>query len=428
MTTVLDAARGKAAADVFSPRPLRLGVLGLGTVGSAVAALAAEHADTETPVSIGSALVRDVDRPRAGAAARVPLTTSAVAVLDSGPDVVVEMLGGIEPARTAILEALSRGLPVVTANKTLLASHGDELQAAAARHQAPLLYEASVLAGVPFLGMFHRRPLARDAFGLAGILNGTSNYILSRMEADRLTLADALAAARRAGYAEPDPVHDVDGTDAVQKLCVLVRHFGGLSVSPESIERAAIGSIEPDDLEQALIFGGRLRPAAAAEWTDDRLTAWAGPAFVRSSHPLAAVGGVQNAILLRTRRSGDLFFSGPGAGPAVTATTLLDDALEAHRYRPAPPRPARPCLTCAGPSTGWFLRLAVSDPCDETEAAGFLSSLGIRPLRVSPVRRRETGSRQWMLIHSCAREHLHAALELWTARKCAVAWAIRAID
>ena len=213
---------------------------------------------------------------------RFTLTTDPYEALASNPDIVVEVLGGLEPARSAILAALSARIPVVTANKSLLAAHGDELFAAAARAGVPLLYEASVLAGVPFLSTFRRRPLARTVTGIQGILNGTSNFILSRMARDGADFSAALADAQRLGYAEPDPSKDIDGDDAVEKLCVLLRHFGDFSVAPSQIERRGIRDVGPADLQHAAAFGGALRPVAVASWCDATVTAYAGPAFVES--------------------------------------------------------------------------------------------------------------------------------------------------
>ena len=323
MTTVLNAVPAPARATAPAPKTeIRVALLGLGHVGGAIAGLANERNDAPHRFPIVSALVRDVHRPRAIDTTRIPLTSDPAIALASRPDVVVEVLGGLEPARTIVMAALAQGLPVVTANKSLLAAHGSELFEAAARHGAPLLYEASVLAGVPFLGTFGRRPLARDVFGISGIVNGTSNFILSRMLADRVSFGDALAEAQRAGYAEPDPSKDINGDDALEKLCVLARHFGGWTIAPGEVERGGIADLELQDLQQASAFGGRIRPVVHADWDGDGVRAFAGPAFVNDSNGLAGINGVQNAVSLRTKWSGDLFFSGPGAGPAITAATV----------------------------------------------------------------------------------------------------------
>ena len=241
------------------------------------------------------------------------------------------MLGGIEPARTLVIEALNAGIPVVTANKTLLAYCGAELFAAAAAAGVPLLYEASVLAGVPFLGTLGRRPLARSVTGFRGILNGTSNFVLSRMARDGASFDEALASAQRAGFAEPDPSKDIEGDDAVEKLCVLLRHLAGSTCTRRRSTRPESPASRRRDQQHAAAFGGTVRPVVVADWSEPALAAYAGPAYVEGTNALSRVDGVQNAIALTTLWSGELFFSGPGAGPTVTAATVLDDVVEASR-------------------------------------------------------------------------------------------------
>jgi homoserine dehydrogenase len=430
MTTVLNAVTAHARGTSPGARTeIRVALLGLGHVGSAIAELAAEHPDAAHRFPIVSALVRNVHRPRPIDVTRIPLTDDPQTALASGPDVVVEVLGGLEPARTIVLSALAQGIPVVTANKSLLAAHGDELFDAAAIHGVPMLYEASVLAGVPFLGTFGRRPLAREVTAISGIVNGTSNFILSRMLADRVSFADTLAEAQRAGYAEPDPTKDIGSEDAVEKLCVMTRHFGGWSLAPAAVERTGIVELELQDLQLAATFGGRIRPIVQAHWDDERLCAFAGPAFVDAANPLADINGVQNAVSLRSRWSGELFLSGPGAGPAITAATVLDDAVEASE--PAPrfiPVARRSPRGCTGPSTGWFIRLTSPDIRGEHDAPTLLSTLGVRLRRTSGVTARNELHHQWIVTHPCGRDHLAAALDVLSARYGCRAFSIRAID
>ena len=412
-----------------STRPeVRIALLGLGNVGGAVAELASQPIVSGARLSISAALVRDLQRRRAVDTSRIPLTVDPEAALASDPDVVVEVLGGLEPARSIVVKALSRGIPVVTANKTLLATHGDELLETSARTGTPLLYEASVLAGVPFLGTFARRRFAREVTAVAGIVNGTSNFILSRMSAERVAFSAALADAQRAGYAEPDPAKDIDGDDAVEKLCVLLRHFGGWSVAAGQIEKSGIADIELQDLQHAVSFDGFIRPVIAASWNGDRLAAYAGPAFVNASSPLARVSGVQNAVSVTTRWTGDLFFSGPGAGPTVTAATILDDVAEAQHLAAPGIAATRVAPACAAIDSGWFVRLTGSDITSRPDGGSLLASLGVRLRRISAISSREGRQRQWLLTHPCAREHLAAALDVVAARCECTPWSIRAID
>ena len=418
---------------------IRVAVLGLGQVGGAVAALAVRAAGN-LPASfrVASALVRDPRKPRVIDAATLPLTTDPRKVLASKPDVLVEVLGGIEPARTLVLEALNAGIPVVTANKTLLAYCGAELFAAAAAAGAPLLYEASVLAGVPFLGTLGRRPFARSVTGFRGILNGTSNFILTRMARDGAGFGEALASAQRAGFAEPDPSKDIDGDDAVEKLCVLLRHIAGFDVHPSQIDKTGITSVDGRDQQQAAAFGGTVRPVAVADWRDASVAAYVGPAFVEGTNALSRVDGVQNAIALTTLWSGELFFSGPGAGPTVTAATVLDDVVEASpppfgaaADKPASPRHGKasrptPPVTSVNDG-GWFIRLT-SPALGEAEAPSLLASLGIRIRRASCIDARSGRHSQWLLTHPCGRVHLDAALDLLSAKTGCCPWRIPALE
>jgi homoserine dehydrogenase len=397
-------------------RPVRIALLGLGQVGGAIAAIAGAPASHQGRFLIASTLVRDLQRPRSIDTGHLALTASHREPLRSRPDVVVEVLGGCEPARTLVLSALHSGIPVVTANKSLLAACGDELFAAAAAARVPLLYEASVLAGVPFLGTFARRPIAGSAItGLRGIVNGTSNFIVSRMAHERSGFQEALAAAQRAGYAEPDPAKDIDGDDAVEKLCVLLRHFAGFSVAPSQIDHAGISGVDIADIAHASTFGGAVRPVVQADWTGDGLSAYAGPAYVAAGNALCRVDGVQNAIALTTAASGELFFGGPGAGPEVTAATVLDDVIEAAAGASSPIETARPAAVSRLTGAGWFLRIS-SSTLAESDAPGLLASLGVRLRRASHVDARGGEHSQWLLTHPCSRAHLAAALQLVTSR------------
>jgi homoserine dehydrogenase len=367
-------------------RVLDVALLGLGRVGAAVASLALAPPEAlGVDVRIGGALVRDCARARGdGLHRRVRLTADGAGLIARRPDVVVEVLGGLEPARTLVLAALERGIPVVTANKSLMAAHADELLAAAAQTSTPLRYEACVLAGVPFLGTFAERPLAARLTRVTGIVNGTTNYVLTQMEREQRDFEDALADAQRRGFAEPDPASDVDGIDAAEKLAVLVRHFGRRSVRPAEIETRGIRSIQAADLVLARAFGGVIKFVAHAEWTSEGVEAFVGPAFVPSGDKLAAIDGVENAV--RLGGAHELFYAGPGAGPAVTAATILDDvaqcrAARGHRLPQAPAEPAR----CGPPATPWFVRLSGVTLPHGSDIADLLGSYGVWLRRVSEV-------------------------------------------
>jgi homoserine dehydrogenase len=411
------ATRNEYASAVGAER-IALALFGLGNVGAAVADLA--RCSAEPAFLVTGALVRDTARPRtARAVDGVAVTTSPEALLDARPDAVVEVLGGLEPARALVLEALQRGIPVITANKSLLATHGDELLAAAANAGITLRYEATVIAGVPFLGTFARRPLASAISSFAGVVNGTSNFILSKMAAERATYAGALHDAQDRGLAEPDPAKDVSGVDAAEKLCILLRHFGRWSVRPCDVETSGIDTITAADLQQAAAAGGVIRPVVFATWKGSAVTAFAGPAFLPVGHPLAAIHGLTNGIVLGGGPAGDLFLSGAGAGPAVTAATILDDVAEAvaearagrHIAERSACRPALP----SAPETRWFLRISASTLSPAPEIADLLAAHGVWLQRTSETAQHEGVQSRWAWTYPCSTVRVDRALRALSA-------------
>jgi homoserine dehydrogenase len=402
--------------------PIRVGLLGAGQVGSAIAALArSQPAALRRPVTIAAALVRDPGaRPHPPG---FPLTTRAEDVFAAAPDVVVEVLGGVEPARTLVLDALARGIPVVTANKSLLAHHGDELQQAARDAGVPLRHEASVIAGVPFLDTLARRPLASSATAVTGILNGTSNYILSRMQADAIDYGEALVSAQRLGYAEPDPAKDVDGVDAAEKLTVLLRQLTGARLAPGSIATAGITDLQPADLQAARSLGGAVKPIAHARIDDNTIRAFVAPAFVPRQHGLAALHDAVNGLYLCDAAGREIGFTGPGAGPDVTAITVLDDVIEASRGGLAPGVERRE-IGITTPATAWFVRLSGRSGLPEgAQVADLLGSYGVWASRTSATTRQDGDARRWFLAYPCAEARLEAALAaLSGAAGCATRW------
>jgi homoserine dehydrogenase len=317
-----------SVASAVEVREVRIGLLGCGGVGQAIVRAAHELAPrlVEAGVELRclSALVRDTAKPRPAAA--VPVTDDAEDWRLREYDVVVEVLGGIEPARTLVAGALCSGIPVVTANKSLVAAHGVELQALAAKHGTALFFEASVLAGVPCVNALARRPLASGAGAWAGIVNGTSHFILSEMARGRDFDAALLEAIAR-GYAEPSSDADTSGRDAAEKLTILLHLAGHTDVAVADLPRRGISELQPWHLALAHRLGGVLKPVALAD-TGAAAGAWVGPALVPQSHPFATVHGVTN-ILSVGRGESAVLFSGPGAGPDVTAATVLDDIVEA---------------------------------------------------------------------------------------------------
>jgi homoserine dehydrogenase len=414
-----------APARALSIPSANLAMLGCGNVGRAFARLAAARQAGAPGVRITGALVRNAHRTRPDPFPA--LTEDARELWTHAPAVVVELLGGLEPARSLVLEALTRGIPVVTANKSLLAHHGGALRQAAHATGTPLLYEAAVIAGVPFLGTFSRRPRAAAATGFVAIANGTSNYVLTRCAQDGCDAAEALADAQRRGYAEPDPRNDVSGADAREKLAVLLQHFAHVDVPPEALETEGLDVIGGRQASHARELGGVIKPVIAAHWRGGRLEAFAGPAFVAADHPLSRVDGVENAILLSTS-SGRLLFQGPGAGPDVTAATVLDDVQEVlSGVAPPTHRPlARAAVT--PPETGWLVTLEGTRLPAGPDVADLFASHGLFAHRISATHTCGARESRSLLLWPASRAVLRRALAGLCAAAGCTATALRALE
>ena len=372
---------------------LRIVLLGYGRIGQAVAELARANRARLLAAGVDlhfiRALVRDPEKSRSGPI--LPLTDAPDDAL-AGADVAIEVLGGVEPARTLVARALEAGVPVISANKTLVATCGPELVAIARRRRTAFAYEAAVLAGVPFVGALQRRPLAADASRLEGIVNGTSNFILSAM-ATGAAFAEALRTAIAHGYAEPESDADISGRDAAEKLTILLRLCGWPDASTSRLPRTGIDVVTADDVRAAAELGGAIRPVAIAVLDATRggdSGAWVGPAFVPHGHPLAGITGVGNALRILGPGPRAMTFSGPGAGPEVTAATLLDDLVEVAGASPrsAATLPEPPPRTGAGelgrpPAGRWFIGLRTSTGSDAAHVIALLTKHGVSPVHVS---------------------------------------------
>jgi len=313
-------------------RRVRIALLGCGTVGGGLVRLlersrARLASELGVEFSLARVLVRDLARRRDGVDPSL-LTTRADAAIPEDAEVVVELLGGIEPARSLVHEALERGLPAVTANKALLARHGPELFAAASARDVPLGFEGSVCGGVPIVRALRGGLAGNRVESVTGVLNGTCNYVLTRMERDALSFAAALGAAQAAGFAEADPSLDIDGWDAAQKLVVLSALAFGEWVPESDVRVRGIRDVTPERLAEARRRGRVLRLVAAAERRAGRLALEVGPRELALDHPLAAVAMEQNAVLVRGDEVGELLFQGRGAGAGPTATAVLADLCE----------------------------------------------------------------------------------------------------
>jgi homoserine dehydrogenase len=330
-------------------KPLGIGLLGCGTVGSGLVELlerSRDHLERRTGLSprLARVLVRDAHKPRA--VDRALVTDDPEAFFGSeGLDVVVELIGGVEPARTYVLRALDAGHSVVTANKALLSVHADEIFRRAHRAGVSVGFEASVCGAIPIVRALCGGLIANRISSLVGIVNGTCNFVLTRMIEDGLTLTAALEEARRRGLTEADPSLDLDGTDAMQKLLILASLAFGVHPDPARVRVRGIRELEPEDIRAALEFGCTVRHVASADGAELRVE----PAFLPRAHPLAGVRDENNAILVHGDAAGQMIFSGKGAGPLPTAGAVLSDIVEvAARPGPmfvpangqAPPAPA----------------------------------------------------------------------------------------
>lgn len=322
-------------------RNLRVALLGAGSVGSQVARLLLEQGD-EFASRVGAKLdlvgiaVRDVDAPRDVDLPRELFTTDARSLI-LGADIVVELMGGVEPARGYVLEALNSGADVITANKALLATHGPELFEAAEQVGAQLYYEAAVAGAIPIIRPL-RDSLAGDRVNrILGIVNGTTNFILDRMDVNGESLQDALAIATARGYAEADPTADIGGYDAAQKAAILASLAFHTTVPLERVYREGITSITTEQVEAAREAGAVIKLLAICERLTDPETGEEGvsarvyPALVDRHHPLAAVHGAHNAVFVQAGAAGDLMFYGAGAGGVETASAVLGDVVSAAR-------------------------------------------------------------------------------------------------
>jgi homoserine dehydrogenase len=317
---------------------VRIGLLGLGTVGAGVAKLLeAQRAllEERAGCSLVLARVADVDliRPREGLdLARLPLTSDAQKVLDDPQiQVVVELVGGLEPARSFILRALAAGKHVVTANKALLAHHGAELYEEARRRGVTLAFEAAVAGGIPLIRSIKEGLVANRVLSLFGIVNGTSNYILSKMTDEGLDFSVVLKEAQAHGYAEADPTLDVEGLDSAHKLQILVTLAFRTFVDLKDIHTEGVTRVTPQDIAYARALGYRVKLLAIAKATDGGLEARVHPTMIAADSPLAAVSGVFNAVFITGHAVGDLMFYGRGAGQLPTASAVWSDIVEIAR-------------------------------------------------------------------------------------------------
>ena len=319
-------------------RDIGIGLLGLGTVGAGVLKIFQQHkaaleAKAGCRLLMQAVATRDVTRPREGLAlSDWPLTTDVERGLgDPGIAIVIELIGGLEPARTYILRAMAAGKHVVTANKALLATHGRELFEEARRRGVLLGFEAAVAGGLPIIRALRDGLVANRILSVHGIVNGTSNFILTKMTDEGRAFGEVLREAQVAGYAEADPTLDIEGIDSAHKLQILASLAFRTAVDLKEIHTEGIAGVTPEEIANARELGYRIKLLAIAKATDDALESRVHPTMIPAESPLASVSGVFNAIVVSGDAVGDQMFYGRGAGQMPTASAVWSDAIEIAR-------------------------------------------------------------------------------------------------
>ncbi len=361
-----------------------VGLIGLGVVGGGVARALIERQEyfanqVGARLVLRRAAVRDLTKPRSVELRPGILTDDVQSVVeDPAIDIVVEVIGGEEPAGTYIRSALRAGKHVVTANKELIAKSGPELLAEAHAHGLDIMFEASVGGGIPLIAPLRRDLMANEIRSIRAIINGTTNYILTRMANDRTSFAEALAAAQALGYAEPDPTNDVEGYDAQYKLAIMASLGFRTAVRPADIHVEGITKLTAQDFTSAQEMGYVIKLLAIAEATDGGVIARVAPAFLPQHEPLAKVDGVYNAVQIDGDLTGVVLLQGRGAGAEPTSSAVVADLIElahsvVHRggaEAPATPYPVttwyptertKQLLGMSTLESRYFLRLTVKD-------------------------------------------------------------------
>ena len=320
-------------------QPLRVALLGCGVVGSQVARLITQQGDdlkarTGRTIELVGIGVRDITKPREGID-RALLTDDVHALVTRGDlDVVIEVIGGIEPARSLLLAAIDHGASIVTANKVLLAEDGETIFTAAERAGVDVYFEAAVAGAIPIVRPLRESLVGDEILAVMGIVNGTTNFILDKMVTEGAEFADVLAEAQRLGFAEADPTADVEGFDAAAKAAIIATLAFHTRVRGADVYREGITGITSSDIAVARELGCVVKLLAIARLTDDgRVSVRVHPAMIPERHPLASVPGAFNAVFVESREAGQLMFLGPGAGGAPTASAVMGDLVAVARNR-----------------------------------------------------------------------------------------------
>jgi homoserine dehydrogenase len=408
-----------------APAPFRVGLLGHGTVGSAVDLLLPERADAIAHVTGLRPEVSGV------------LTTSRgdFEEILAGCDLVVEVMGGIDPAHDYVTRAIRAGKHVVTANKQLLAEHGEELWALAREHGVQLRFEAAVAGVVPIIRVLQESLTGQHIDRLHGIVNGTTNYILSQMAATGASYAEALKEAQELGYAESDPSDDVSGKDAAAKMAILARLAFDTPVHLSDVPYEGIEHLTTEDIAYARELGLSLRLIGTAERIGDELAVRVHPAFLYAGHPLSAVDGPFNAVTIESPSITEITLSGPGAGGPQTATAVIGDVISAM----IPPAQTPPTQNQLGfvddVASSFYLHVEVADR--PGVLAQIAQVLGLQGVSVKSVVQKGTGkgplprpARLVLVVHPVLESRFYGAVQLIASKDFVTAppRAIRVID
>jgi homoserine dehydrogenase len=380
----------------------RIGLLGHGTVGSAFEALLAERADAFVPITgmrpeITGVLTRsrgDFDEILAGS------------------DLIVELIGGIEPARDYVLRAMKAGKHVVSANKQLLSQYGEELWACAREHGVQLRFEGAVAGVVPVIRVLQESLAATRVERIHGIVNGTTNYILSEMASRGLSYEDALRQAQELGYAESDPTDDVTGRDAAAKMAILARLAFDTPVHLDDVRYEGIEHITGEDMEYAKDLGLGLKLIGTAERVDAGISVRVHPAFLYPGHPLASVHGPFNAVTLESDTITEVTLSGPGAGGPQTATAVLGDVVSAMIPPASTPETTEALPVVNDVESAFYLHMEVADRPGVLAQVAEL--LGMQGASIRSVVQKGLGenARLVMILHPLLESRFYAAVRL----------------
>jgi homoserine dehydrogenase len=389
---------------------IRIGMLGCGTVGQGVLRILHETAGTIERatghrIEVVKVLVRDLQADRPGVDPSV-LTTDPEEILgDDSIDIIIEVMGGVDPTHDWLLRALGHGTSVVTANKQLLARHGPELLAAAEEGGSEIRFEASVCAAIPVIKVLRESLLAAEIDSVMGIVNGTTNYILSEMRGSGMSYSDALAQAQDLGYAEADPTEDVGGADAAAKMAILCSIAFHTRVLIDDVPYSGIDSLQSEDVDIASELGFVMKLLGVARLVDDAVSVRVHPALVPADHPLAAIGGADNAVLLESSMVRQIMLVGPGAGGTETASAVVSDVLSILGSRPgsflggALADAGRPMAADDALESAFYVRLEVVD--EPGVLARVSSVLGESGVSILTVLQRGEGdsARLVMILH-----------------------------